>query len=237
MNADIRRKLEMAARVREFTRARAATDPGFGAVLAGLDALLERAEAIAARQHTGRVGARGARAAREALRRRLHAQLVPYLVAVGSLAGPERPDLAAPFRLPATNASTSVFLTAVKALCAAGDAQRERLVAAGMAPGLLDDLGSMVRAFEAASEAQRTARRDHIGATTELRVVTAQLARQIRLVDGVTRYRCGDDPDVMGEWKAAKQVLGQGVRGDPQRDPGGAGLQDVASSPLLARFA
>ena len=72
MNTEVRRKLDMAARVREFTRARAASEPGYPPVLARLEELLTKAEVIAARQHEGRVAARGAQAHRRALRRLLH---------------------------------------------------------------------------------------------------------------------------------------------------------------------
>jgi hypothetical protein len=86
MNTEVRRKLEMAARVREFTGARVATVPGYVPVLTKFEGLLTRAEGIAARQLEGRVAAREARAQREELRRVLHTQLVHYLVAVGSVA-------------------------------------------------------------------------------------------------------------------------------------------------------
>ena len=66
----------------------------------------------------------------------------------------------------------------------------------------------MVAEFETVSEAARTARRDHIGARTDLEVIAAELMGQVNVLDGVTRYRFGDDPEVMAEWKAAKQVLG-----------------------------
>ena len=73
MNTEVRRKLDMAARVREFTRAHAATEQGYAPVLTRLEELLARAEGIGARQHQGRVAAKGARARRKELRRMLHA--------------------------------------------------------------------------------------------------------------------------------------------------------------------
>jgi len=57
----------------------------------------------------------------------LHTQLVRYLVAVGSVAAKDQAELATRFKLPATNANNSVFLTSVKALLAAAEAQRELL--------------------------------------------------------------------------------------------------------------
>jgi hypothetical protein len=208
MNTEVRRKLEMAARVREFTRAHAATEPGYASLLTKFENLLTRADGIAARQHQGRLAAKGARARRVELRRKLHFQLVRYLVAVAAVAGKDQAELAARFKLPDTNATNTVFLTSVKALLAAAESQRELLVREGMAPALLEDLGRMVADFEAVSEAARTARRDHIGARTDLDVITAELMGQVNVLDGITRYRFGDDPEVTAEWTAARQVLG-----------------------------
>ena len=208
MNTKIRRKLDMAARVREFVRGHVASELGYTPVLARLDDLLGRAETILGRQHDGRVAARGARARRLLLRSTLHAQLVHYLVAVGSLAAKDQADVAASFRLPPTNTTNLAFITAVKSLLAAGQSQKDLLVKAGMSATLLDELGRMVTDFEAASEAARTARRDHIGARTDLDVITAQLVEQVKLLDGITRYRFGSDREVMAEWRAAHQLLG-----------------------------
>ena len=208
MNTVVRRKLEMAARVREFTRARAASELGYPPALARLDELLTRADAIAGRQHQGRVAAQGARARRRELRRLLHTQLVHYLVAVGTYAGKNQAELAQQFRLPDSNSTNAAFLTSVKALVAAAESQRDLLVQRGMAVASLEQINRLVTEFEVASEAARTARRDHIGARADLDVITGQLMDEIKLLDGITRYRFGDDPEVMVEWKAARQVLG-----------------------------
>lgn len=235
MNTEVRRKLDLAARVREFVRAHAATEPGYAPVLTRFEELLTRAEGIVARQHQGRVAARGASARRRELRRLLHGQLVHYLVAVGSVASKNQADLAEQFKLPATNSTNTAFLTAVKALLAAGESQKDSLVQAGMGPTLLEDLARMVADFEAASEAARTARRDHIGARLDLGVITTELMEQVKVLDGITRYRFGNDPEVMGEWKAAKQNLGQPRNGQapaapqpPQPTPPAGEVQQAA---------
>lgn len=208
MRTPIRRKLDMAARVREFIRAHAAAVPDYAPVLQKFEELVGQAGAIVARQFEGRVAARGARARRKELRRLLHSQLVHYLVAVGEFANENQAELAERFKLPATNANNSFFLTSVKALLETAVGQKELLIKAGMSQTLLDDLGRMVADYETVSEAQRTARRDHIGARVDLEVITTELAKQVKILDGVTRYRFGNDPEVMAEWKAAKQVLG-----------------------------
>jgi len=209
MNTEVRRKLDMVERVREFVRARAATEPAFGPVLTRLEELFTRAGTILARQHDGRVAARVARTHRVELRRRLQLELVHYLVAVGSIASKGQTEVSGLFKLPPGNTTNAAFLVAVRSLLAAGKALQDALVKAGMSGTLLDDLARMVSDFETASEAARTARRDHIGARIELDSIAAELTEQVQLLDGITRYRYGFDSDVMGEWKAARMVLGR----------------------------
>src|ERR1044071_730485 len=100
----------------------------------------------------------GASAQREELRRVLHFQLIRYLVSVGSLATRDRAELAERFKLPNSNVSNSTFLTSVKALVVAAEAEKELLVQMGMMPTLLEDLAGMVAKFETAVEAIRIRR-------------------------------------------------------------------------------
>jgi len=207
VNGIVRRKLDRAARVREFVRAHAATEPGFAPVITRLDELLTRAEVILERQRQGSVAARGANAQRGELRRTLHARLVHYVVAVGSIATKGQADVAEHFKLPRTNGSAKAFVTAVRTMLTVGEGQKDLLVKAGLAPTALEELTKMVDDFEAMSETARTARRDHIGARVDLEVITAELKEQVRLLDGITRYRFGGDAEMMAEWNAAKQML------------------------------
>ena len=71
----------------------------------------------------------------------------------------------------------------------------------------------MISQFETVLEAIRTARRDHIGARTDLDTITAELVNQVKVLDGITRYCFGDDPEVMAGWHAAKRVPGVGQGG------------------------
>lgn len=216
MNTKVRRKLEMANRVREFTRAHAADEPGYVPVLAKFDELLTRAFGIVARQIEGQVAARVARARRDDLRQVVHSQLVHYLVAVGSVAARDQTELSLRFRLPGSNVSNTAFLASVKNLLTAAEGQRELLLQDGMMPSLLEDLNKLVVEFETAVERKDAARRNHIGARVDLEDITAELVEQINVLDGVTRYRFGKDPEVMAEWKAARQILGQPlVQGTP----------------------
>lgn len=106
--------------------------------------------------------------------------------------------------------------------------QRDLLIKQGMAVASLDEINRLVTEFEAASEAARTARRDHIGARADLELITAQLMDEVNLLDGITRYRFGNDPEVMAEWKAARQVLGQPRTGVTPPATGTSDVQQAA---------
>jgi hypothetical protein len=208
MNSVARRKLDMVDRVLGFIGARTAIEPAYASALARLGELVTRARGILTRQHDGRDAARAARAHRQQLRRALQLDLAHYLVAVGSIAAKGQ-EVAARFKLPSPNATNAAFLVAVSSLLALGEAQRDLLVKAGMSATLLDELGKMVSDFEAASEAARNARRDHIEARIELDSITTELMEQVNLLDGITRYRFGFDSVVMSEWRMARALLGQ----------------------------
>ena len=119
MDIIVRRKLEMATRVRTFSLAHPSAEPTYTTVLGRLEESLTEAEAIATKQHEARVAASRARNNRKELRRIVHFQLLKYLVAVGSVAGKTRGELATQFRLPSVSANNQAFLTAVNALVAA----------------------------------------------------------------------------------------------------------------------
>src|SRR2546427_375719 len=111
MNAQLRRRLEMAGRVREFLRAHKMDGVGEGLGLAKLEELLTRAEVLASQQRSGVV-------------------------------------------------------------------------------------------------ATRAAKREHIGASADLEAVAAEVAEQVKVLDGLVRYRFGDDAELMGAWASARNVLG-----------------------------
>src|ERR1044071_32049 len=208
MKSVVRRKREMAARVREFMRAHASGEPGQFTALAKFEEMLTRAGEIAARQEEGRLAERAARAQRKEIRRVLHFQLIRFLVAVGAVVARDRVELAERFKLPSGSATNSAFLASVKALLATAAGQKELLVKEGMSATLLDDLDRMVSQFEAAIEAIRTGRRDHIESRAALDRIIGELADPVAVLDGVVGVRFGDDPEVMAGWPAAKRVPG-----------------------------
>ncbi|HMG19624.1 MAG TPA: hypothetical protein VK573_12935, partial [Gemmatimonadales bacterium] len=97
MNAVLRRRFEMAARVRDFLRAHR-TEGVEGAALVRLEELLNRAEVLAAQQRAGVVATRASAGKRAEVRRALQSRLLRYLAGVGAVAANENAELAAEFR-------------------------------------------------------------------------------------------------------------------------------------------
>src|SRR5258708_7538332 len=82
---------------------------------------------------------------------------------------------------------------------------------------LLDDLDVAITDFETTREVTRAGEREHVGATADLWAVGSEIVRHMRLLDGLVRYRFGQNPGLMSAWASARSV------GDPVRSKGEAG--------------
>jgi len=95
-------------------------------------------------------------------------------------------------------------------------AQKELFVSRGMSPGLLDALAGALGEFEKTLEASREGRRNHpslrsgqvVGASADLKAVAAEIKEQVRVLDGLVRFRFGENAELMGAWASARNVLG-----------------------------
>jgi len=208
MNAQLRRRLEMAEGVREFLRAHKTDGVGEGLGLAKLEELLQRAEVLAAQQRAGLGARRAATTRRKDLRRALHGKLLLYLRAVGAVAAKENADLAEQFQMPPSNASHKALITMAHGMLEKATAHKELLIQRGMSGQLLDDLTTTLSEFEQTVEASLAARRAHIGATTDLWAVAAEISEHLKVLEGLVRYRFGDNAELMGAWASARNVLG-----------------------------
>ncbi len=210
MKAELRRRLEMAVRVRDFLQAHRAEGIQGAEVTAldRLEELLARVEVLAAQQRAGVVAGRGSTEHRAAVRRALQSQLLKYLSAVGRVAARENAELGVYFKLPATRATNMAFLTLARGMLKKATEQKELLVSRGMSEQLLGDLAAALTAFEQTLEATRAARREHVGASADLDAVFSEISQQVRLLDGLVRYRFGDNAELMGAWASARNVEG-----------------------------
>jgi hypothetical protein len=211
MNAQVRRRLEMAARVRDFLRAHQMDGVGQGLGLAKLEGLLERAENLATQQRTGVAAVRAAVKQRQELRRALQPKILGYLSVVGAVAASQNAQLAEQFRMPPANATRQALLTMSRAILEQATAQKELLVKLGMSEQVLEELGTALGQYEQSLEATSAGRRAHVGARADLETVAAEISEQVRLLDRVVRYRFGDNSELMAAWDSARNVAGPGA--------------------------
>jgi len=224
MRAQLRRRLEMAERVRDFLRAHKTDGVGEGLGLAKLEELLQRAQVLAGQQRVGVAMTRQATKHRMEVRRALQSKILRYLRVVGRVAAKQNGELANEFPLPPSNASDEALVTAAQATLEKATAQKDVLVSLGMSPQVVDDLGKALGEFERTLEATREGRREHVGASADLEAIGAEIAEQVELLDGVVQYRFGDDAELMGAWTSARNVLGP-FKPKDQQTPGAGGSQ------------
>lgn len=82
-------------------------------------------------------------------------------------------------------------------------------------PTLRDDLSALLE-FGKTIEATRAGRRDHpslrsgqvVGASGDLQAVAAEIKKHVRALDGMVRYRFGDNTELMRAWRSVRNVLG-----------------------------
>jgi hypothetical protein len=208
MNAQVRKRLEMAARVRDFLRAHQVEGVGQDLGLTKLEQLLEHAENLATQQRVGVAVERSAVKQRQELRRALQPKILGYLSAVGAVAATQNAELAEQFRMPPRGSTNQELLTMSRAILERATAQKELLVKLGMSEPVLDELATALRQYEDTLQATSAGRREHVGAAADMKAVASDISKQVHLLDKVVRYRFGDNAELMGAWESARNVAG-----------------------------
>ena len=223
MNAQIRRRLEMAARARDFLRAHQMDGVGQDLGLTKLEQLLEHAENLATQQRTGVAVERAAVKQRQELRRALQPRILGYLSAVGAVAATQNAEIGEQFRMPPATSTHQELLTMSRAILERATAQKELLVKLGMSEQVLDELATALGQYEDTLQATSAGRREHVGAGADLKAVATEITTQLRLLDKVVRYRFGDNAELMEAWESARNVAGPfRSKDEPQPEAGGS---------------
>jgi hypothetical protein len=219
MNTVVRRRIEMAARVRSFIRANPADGTAYGNARTEFETLVARAEALAAQQDAGRVSARAASANRKELRHALHSLFLRYLSGLGVVAERSEAGLGVQFRLPKTSLTNSAFLIATRRMLDEAEKQKVLLMSRGMSATLLESLGKGADEFERLDESVRLARRQHTGASKDLEGLSVELLEHVRLLDAMVRYEFGTNREIIGAWESARRLPGKAA--EPAAPPVG----------------
>src|SRR6185295_7247405 len=124
MNRLVRRKLEMAVRVRDFSIAHPSADASHASVLERLKAGIDRMEELGGQEVGGFLSKHSSTLRRKDIMRRLRDGLLRHLVTVAGSAAEEKPELAKEFQLPLINASNKEFRTVAAKMLEQGQAEK-----------------------------------------------------------------------------------------------------------------
>jgi len=202
MNVHIRRKLDMAGRVRDFCRTHPDPNPGATDAVSRLEDRLARANALAKQEVAGRLAVTGAIANKEEVRQEIQ-QLVSMLA---GLAESAVPDLRAIILRPVIGLSHQAFLTRARVAADAAEEHKEILTRYGMLDDFLSQLRSSLDRFEQVINEKHVGRAAHVGARAELEAVTAEIMLIVRQLDALNRYRFRKDAESLAAWKSARDV-------------------------------
>jgi hypothetical protein len=216
--------MDMAVRVREFSRAHPSADPNYASVLARLEDGVVRLEMLAKQQEGGYMVSRSSVEKRRALRRRLRDELLRHLVTVAEVAAEESPGIMPRYRMPAGNASNATFQALARKLLDNGQADKELLARHGLSQRLLDDLAQALTQYDASVEESSLGRRDHVAARAELNAVSREILNLVELLDGLNRYRFGAGSATLAAWESARNVVSgpRSAEPEPAEEPGPA---------------
>ena len=86
--------------------------------------------------------------------------------------------------------------------------EKDLFLAQGLATTRFDEMAQALTGFEQTLESTRAGRRDHTGASADLRQMVKEIGEQVRLLDGLVHYRFGDNVELMGAWNSARNEVG-----------------------------
>jgi hypothetical protein len=205
MNFSIRRKLDMAGRVRDFCRTHPVQNAGHTAAVQRLEDRLARAEALAQQQVSGQLSVAGAVANKEQLRIEIH-KTIALLAGLAGPAAKEERELAVGIVRPDVNGSHQAFLTRSRVAAAIGSTHKELLTRYGMPEGFLEELNASLDRYEEALNQQHAGRAAHVGARAELEAVTSEIMLTIRQIDALNRFYFRTNAESLAAWKSARDV-------------------------------
>ena len=232
MDAKSRRKIDMGDSALVVSRTRPDSDAGHNVSLAQLEDAVARGKKAAAAQRQALVDLRTSTAQKKELRRAMLQGPIAHLAGVGKLAAKEVPELSkSVLKKPGVGSYLS-FLTAARTLQAAAEANKEVLAKFGQSESVLAQFGQLLDQFDAAVSLGKEGRTTHKGATLELRTVATLIAQTVRVMDARNRQRFQDDPQALGSWLSAKQVLGN-PNGSGAAAPADTGNSGTPAAPAV----
>jgi hypothetical protein len=195
-------------RILSWASTRPDDEPGFGILLAQLQALVVRLGEVIAMQRNGIVDSRAASARKQELRREILAVPVAHLAEIGALAAPEVPELGKAFRSQPSRTRTVAFQAACRSMLEQAQTHKEVLSKHGLSESAVVELERLLDQFDAAVRLGAEGRMRHTAATRELVALTKEAGRLVRAMEARVRIRYRGDRAALEQWVSARTVLG-----------------------------
>jgi hypothetical protein len=229
MNGDVRRTLEMTARVVNLSDAQPDSDSGHQLSVARLKEVKAQMEQVAALQRTGRIEVHTSAMEKRRLRREMLAGPIAHLTEVGGLAGRGQPDLVEAFRYKPRGKNYVAHRTAARSLQAEAETHKEVLAKYGLSDAVMEVYAQLLNQFDTAVKLGIDGRARHTGATKQLRALALEAGQIVRAMDARNRLRFKNDQQALGAWINASRIVGRpagsGAAGSPGPVPGTEGEQ------------
>ena len=177
MNTESRLKVEMAVRVRNFLRANPFGEPKADAVVAKFEERVNRAQALLTQQEDGILTARSSRVKRAEVRSRVRSEPLRHLTEITKAVALEKPEVATMFRQLVKSPNEQQFRAGAEAFLARATEHRELFSQYGMRDALIDELKSLLAAYDQAVSDADAGRRAHTGARVELKSLASELVK------------------------------------------------------------
>jgi hypothetical protein len=207
MRAVTRRVYDMCVRVVNWAIAHPDDEPGFGVLLALLQALVVRMGDVITEQRNGFIDSRASRSRKRELRSELTVPIA-HLAQIGALAAREIHELGKTFRFRPAAHSQVAFQSAGRAMLETAQTHKEVLVKHGLSESVLVEFERMLDQFDAAMRLGAEGRMRHTAATRELVALTKEAGRLVRAMDARIRVRYRNDLPALEQWVSARAVLG-----------------------------
>jgi hypothetical protein len=236
MRAQDRRTLEDGRASLRFDDANPDSSPGAVSTREELRGLVTRGEQVAAQQRDGLLKVEAATADKRAHRQLLETSAVPHLAVAAERAAEEAPELMQKFARLARASTDPAFRTAAGSMAEEAERQKPILAKHGLADGALEGLKAGLAGYDTALAQIADGRRDHVGASAELRTIAREIRRVLRLMDGFNRYRFQHDAEQLAAWESASGIRprrsrrGHGAGGSGEPGSSTAGGSTTAGS-------
>ena len=206
MNTNVRRKVEMAVKVRDLLRTKPFGAEQADAVVLRFEGLVSRSLALIELQETGDQAAQASATTRAGLRRKLRTESLRHLVEIGKAAAAEKPDLADKLKLPGGNINDARFRALAHTILAEATGNEALFLSHGMWAGAIAELTARLEEYDRASRDGHAGRAAHTGARAELKVLGVTLIAMVKQLEGMMLIRFRQDPNLKGAWASARNV-------------------------------